>query len=110
MNDSCTFAFSFLIGQKKERRSNISGYERGMKLKYSKWTTILEHLFPTEVKSFCAYILTLFLCTLQMSVHNPALGKTAKDRGKSVGEIVNETTIMKEQVQVLIEQHSATER
>lgn len=33
-----------------------------------------------------------------MSVHNPTLGKTAKDRGKSVGEIVNETTIMKEQV------------
>jgi len=34
----------------------------------------------------------------QMSIHNPALGKTAKDRGKSVGEILNETTIMKEQV------------
>ena len=33
-----------------------------------------------------------------MSVHNPALGKTAKDRGRSVGEIVNETAIMKEQV------------
>ena len=33
-----------------------------------------------------------------MSIHNPALGKTAKDRGKSVGEILNETTIMKEQV------------
>ena len=36
----------------------------------------------------------------QMSVHNPALGKTAKDRGKSVGEIVNETAIMKEQVRI----------
>ena len=36
----------------------------------------------------------------QMSVHNPALGKTAKERGKSVGEIVNETTIMKEQVRL----------
>ena len=36
-----------------------------------------------------------------MSVHNPALGKTAKDRGKSVGEIVNETAIMKEQVRIL---------
>lgn len=35
-----------------------------------------------------------------MSVHNPALGKTAKDRGKSVGEIVNETAIMKEQVRI----------
>ena len=35
-----------------------------------------------------------------MSVHNPALGKTAKDRGKSVGEIVNETSIMKEQVKI----------
>ena len=35
-----------------------------------------------------------------MSVNNPALGKTAKDRGKSVGEILNETTIMKEQVRV----------
>ena len=33
-----------------------------------------------------------------MSVHNPAFGKTPKERGKSVGEIVNETTIMKEQV------------
>ena len=36
----------------------------------------------------------------QMSVHNPALGKTAKDRGKRVGEIVNETAIMKEQVRI----------
>lgn len=39
-----------------------------------------------------------FLAMKEMSVHNPALGKTAKDRGKSVGEIVNETTIMKEQL------------
>lgn len=37
-----------------------------------------------------------------MSVHNPALGKTAKDRGKSVGEIVNETSIMKEQVTTVL--------
>lgn len=39
-----------------------------------------------------------FLAMKEMSVHNPALGKTAKDRGKSVGEILNETTIMKEQL------------
>ncbi|XP_078355562.1 serine/threonine-protein kinase Nek10-like, partial [Oculina patagonica] len=39
-----------------------------------------------------------FLAMKEMSVHNPALGKTAKERGKSVGEIVNETTIMKEQL------------
>lgn len=42
----------------------------------------------------------LSLNLFQMSVHNPALGKTAKDRGKSVGEIVNETAIMKEQVRI----------
>ncbi|KAK2562007.1 Serine/threonine-protein kinase Nek10 [Acropora cervicornis] len=39
-----------------------------------------------------------FLAMKEMSIHNPALGKTAKDRGKSVGEILNETTIMKEQL------------
>lgn len=39
-----------------------------------------------------------FLAMKEMSVHNPALGKTAKDRGRSVGEIVNETAIMKEQL------------
>ncbi|KAM7451535.1 Serine/threonine-protein kinase Nek10 [Porites harrisoni] len=39
-----------------------------------------------------------FLAMKELSVNNPALGKTAKDRGKSVGEILNETTIMKEQL------------
>ncbi|KAK3752403.1 hypothetical protein QZH41_008607 [Actinostola sp. cb2023] len=40
------------------------------------------------------------LAMKEISIHNPALGKTAKERGQSVGEIVNETTIMKEQVRI----------
>ena len=52
------------------------------------------------------------MCTemFQMSVHNPALGKTAKDRGKSVGEILNETTIMKEQVCVVVPANFTSEK